>query len=412
MPAVAYVLSGMYGDPRDLGTTTSLLLVGQLFFAGLMVLTMDDLLSKGYGLGGGINLFIATNVCESIFWRCFSPTTFNLGKGTEFEGAVIALFHMLLTRPNKLKAVQEALFRQGLPNLTNLAATVLVFLVVIYIQGFKVELPIKYQNYRGQQARQEGACASPPVSPAPCAGHLPHQAVLHVQHPHHPPLRDGRQPVPLLSGERGGYTPRVSRGSACSHLLLTPPRARALQVLFKRYGGNIFVQLLGRWKDADSGMSVPVGGLAYYVSPPRNFTDVLADPFHAVFYIVFMLSACGLFAKLWIEISGQGPKDVARQLRDQKMLIRGTREAGMVNYLNHYIPTAAAFGGMCVGALSIFADLLGAIGSGTGERSSGRRSRRARTPPTAACVPSCARHPDGCVHHLRHVGEGGARVRG
>jgi protein transport protein SEC61 subunit alpha len=150
---VAYVLSGMYGDPRDLGTVTSLLLIGQLFFAGIMVITMDDLLSKGYGLGSGINLFIATNVCESIFWRCFSPTTFNLGKGTEFEGAVIALFHMLLTRPNKFKAIQEALFRQGLPNLTNLGATVLVFLVVIYIQGFKVELPLKYQNYRGQQVR-------------------------------------------------------------------------------------------------------------------------------------------------------------------------------------------------------------------------------------------------------------------
>jgi protein transport protein SEC61 subunit alpha len=31
-----------------------------------------------------------------------------------------------------------------------------------------------------------------------------------------------------------------------------------------------------------------------------------------------------------------------------------------------YIPTAAALGGVCIGALSIIADLLGAIGSGTG----------------------------------------------
>lgn len=158
---------------------------------------------------------------------------------------------------------------------------------------------------------------------------------------------------------------------------LSTPALPSPQVLFKRYGGNIFVQLLGRWKDVESGGSVPVGGLAYYVSPPRNFTDVLADPFHATFYIVFMLSACALFAKLWIEISGSGPKDVARQLRDQKVHIRGTREAGMVNYLNHYIPTAAAFGGMCVGALSIFADLLGAIGSGTG----GCRGGMAALPP-------------------------------
>lgn len=31
-----------------------------------------------------------------------------------------------------------------------------------------------------------------------------------------------------------------------------------------------------------------------------------------------------------------------------------------------YIPTAAAFGGLCIGGLSVMADLLGAIGSGTG----------------------------------------------
>ncbi len=34
--------------------------------------------------------------------------------------------------------------------------------------------------------------------------------------------------------------------------------------------------------------------------------------------------------------------------------------------LEKYIPTAAALGGLCIGLLSITADLMGAIGSGTG----------------------------------------------
>lgn len=34
--------------------------------------------------------------------------------------------------------------------------------------------------------------------------------------------------------------------------------------------------------------------------------------------------------------------------------------------VSRYIPTAAAFGGMCIGALTVVADFLGAIGSGTG----------------------------------------------
>jgi len=43
--------------------------------------------------------------------------------------------------------------------------------------------------------------------------------------------------------------------------------------------------------------------------------DVLANPFHALFYVVFMLSACALFSKTWIEVSGSSAKDVAKQLK-------------------------------------------------------------------------------------------------
>ena len=48
------------------------------------------------------------------------------------------------------------------------------------------------------------------------------------------------------------------------------------------------------------------------------------------------------------------------------MVMRGHRETSMIHELNRYIPTAAAFGGLCIGALSVSADFMGAIGSGTG----------------------------------------------
>lgn len=60
--AVAYVLSGMYGDVRDLGAGNAILIIVQLFFAGIIVICLDELLQKGYGLGSGISLFIATNI--------------------------------------------------------------------------------------------------------------------------------------------------------------------------------------------------------------------------------------------------------------------------------------------------------------------------------------------------------------
>ncbi|CAI0560692.1 unnamed protein product [Linum tenue] len=80
---------------------------------------------------------------ENIIWKAFSPTTINSGRGAEFEGAVIALFHLLITRTDKVRALREAFYRQNLPNVTNLLATVLIFLIVIYFQGFRVVLPVR-----------------------------------------------------------------------------------------------------------------------------------------------------------------------------------------------------------------------------------------------------------------------------
>jgi protein transport protein SEC61 subunit alpha len=112
---------------------------------------LDELLTKGYGLGSGISLFIATNICESIIWKAFSPNTVNTGRGPEFEGAIIALFHLLFTWNDKTRALKEAFYRERLPNIMNLLATVAVFALVIYLQGFRVEIPIKSSKMRGQR---------------------------------------------------------------------------------------------------------------------------------------------------------------------------------------------------------------------------------------------------------------------
>uniref|UniRef100_A0A7S2ARF1 Translocon Sec61/SecY plug domain-containing protein n=1 Tax=Pycnococcus provasolii TaxID=41880 RepID=A0A7S2ARF1_9CHLO len=319
--AVAYVVSGMYGDVRELGAGNAILIIVQLFFAGIIVICLDELLQKGYGLGSGISLFIATNICENIIWKAFSPTTINSGRGIEFEGAVIALFHLLITRSDKVRALKEAFYRSNLPNITNLAATVLVFLIVIYFQGFRVDLPVRSKRARGQQ---------------------------------------GSYPIKLF------YTsnmPIILQSALVSNLYFIS------QLLYKRYGGNFLVQLLGRWQEAEYGQSgqlVPVGGLVYYISPPSSLSDIAANPLHALFYLAFMLTACALFSKTWIEVSGSSARDVAKQLKEQQMFMQGHRESSLQKELNRYIPTAAAFGGMCIGALTVVADFMGAIGSGTG----------------------------------------------
>ena len=75
-----------------------------------------------------------------------------------------------------------------------------------------------------------------------------------------------------------------------------------------------------------SGRAAPIDGLAYYISPPRNFMDIQTDPFHALFYYVFVMCSCAFFSRLWIDISGQSAKDIMKQLMDQELMIEGWRE--------------------------------------------------------------------------------------
>jgi protein transport protein SEC61 subunit alpha len=243
----------------------------------------------------------------------------NIGRGVEFEGAIIAFFHLLLTRSDKIRALREALFRPDLPNLSNLFATGVVVAVVIYFQGFHVDLPVKSNRVRGAQ---------------------------------------GTYPIKLL------YTsniPIILQTALVSNLYFVS------QILFRRYPSNLLVNIMGRWVTfRDSSQMYPIGGLAYYISRPATMRAVIEDPIRALIYVAFVLSACGLFSKYWIEVSGSSAKDVARQLRDQQMTLKGHRDTSLVKELNRYIPTAAAFGGMSIGLLTVMADFMGAIGSGTG----------------------------------------------
>merc|ERR1712003_198839 len=221
-------------------------------------------------------------------------------------------------RSDKVLALKESFYRQSAPNLTNLFATVLVFFIVIYFQGFRVDLPVKYQKVRGQQ---------------------------------------GSYPIKLF------YTsniPIILQTALVSNLYFFS------QLLYRRFKSNMLVNLLGQWQETDYGQSIPVGGLAYYISPPTSVSDIWEDPIHALVYVAFVLLSCALFSKTWIEVSGSSSRDVAKQLRDQQMQFKGHRDESLLKVLDMYIPTAAAFGGMCIGMLTIVADFLGAIGSGTG----------------------------------------------
>jgi protein transport protein SEC61 subunit alpha len=232
--------------------------------------------------------------------------------------------------------LKEAFYRQNLPNIMNLLATLAVFGAVIYLQGFRVEIPVKSSRQRGMR---------------------------------------GSYPVRLF------YTsnmPIMLQSALSSNIFLIS------QALYSRFSDNLLVRLIGVWEPREgSAQLYATSGLAYYMcvlntnvcpprsadssrSPPLNFTEALLDPIKTAVFVAYMLVACAVFSKTWIEVSGSSPRDVAKQLKEQGLIMAGHREQSMYKELKRVIPTAAAFGGACIGALSVFSDLLGALGSGTG----------------------------------------------
>lgn len=139
------------------------------------------------------------------------------------------------------------------------------------------------------------------------------------------------------------------------------------QMLYNKLPENLLVKMLGVWEAREGSSQVlPASGLVYYMSPPLNLKDALVDPIHTAVFTTYMLVACAAFSKTWIEVSGSSPRDVAKQLKEQGLVMAGHRDESMYRELKRVIPTAAAFGGACIGALSITSDLMGALGSGTG----------------------------------------------
>ena len=73
--AFAYVWSGAYGNLEQVGLVNAALIILQLTASGFIVILLDEMLQKGYGMGSGVSLFIAVNICENIMWKSLSPIT-------------------------------------------------------------------------------------------------------------------------------------------------------------------------------------------------------------------------------------------------------------------------------------------------------------------------------------------------
>src|SRR3989338_4067824 len=149
--SIVYVmLGGLAPDPALVGNPAyfsfQLILIAQLVVGGFLVLLMDEVVSK-WGFGSGVSLFIAAGVASEIFIRAFSPLNslgeFASGSGQPPVGAILVFFTSLLSG-----APKEAIIA-----IVGVISTIIVFVISVYAQAMKVEIPLSFGRVSGYGVR-------------------------------------------------------------------------------------------------------------------------------------------------------------------------------------------------------------------------------------------------------------------
>jgi preprotein translocase SecY subunit len=311
--ASAYIISGMYGA---IAGPTTIIIFLQLIGAGLIVMLLDELIQKGWGLGSGISLFIMAGVASNILWQTFSP-----GTGL-FVGSLGATLSGVQTTAQWIIGTQSGAYG----SLLGFFATIGAFLVSIYLEGVRIEIPMTYAGYKGFRSRYPIKLLYVSNLPVIFASALFANVFFFTQ---------------LIWSTQGRPAP----------------------------GTNILFQIIGDYsQNATTGNVRPVGGLAYFVTSPQNLQGVAASPLRAAGYLGILVAFCAVFSLIWLEVGGLGPSKVAKQLMDSGMQIPGYRRSGrpIELILKRYIPVVTILGGVIVGLIAGISDFLGAFGSGTG----------------------------------------------
>lgn len=335
--SLAYLIGGAFGP--DLGAGEMIIIFLQLLFAGILIILLDEMLQKGWGLGSGVSLFIAAGVAGQIFWNAFSHLPMG-GDDTDGlpRGAIITFFTAIFDGDDTTHVLDTFIRPGNAPGMLGLITTIGVFFMVAYFESMRVEIPLQYAGYRGFKGKYP-------------------MKLLYVSN------------IPVI----------LAQALYANVLFFAQLIAGPASSLRARYGDSFWLNLIGTFEQQGSGQGAylkPTGGLVYWLTPPQGLGAILqgyyANPLvgilHPLIYFVIFMGMCIFFGRIWVEVSGLAPRDIAGQIIDSGMQVPGFRRSDKIieRILKRYIPTLTILCGIIVGALSFTADLLGALSSGTG----------------------------------------------
>lgn len=283
----------------------------QICIGGLLVVMMDEVVTK-WGIGSGVGLFIIAGISQALVngFINWVPVT---------DQYPVGFFPRLIQI-----AIDGGNFVQYFgTDLLAFVTTIAIFLIIVYVESTRIEIPLAHAQVRGARARF---------------------------------------PVKLIY-------------ASVLPMILVMVLLANIQML-GMFLSNIGVTILGTFEG-----STPLNGLMYYLAPingPSDWMWWLSDLGHGPGEVLLrlginmtiMVVGGAVFALFWIKTAGLDSKDVARQIQMSGMSIPGYRRNPQVleKYLDRYIPRVTIIGGVFIGILSVVANLFGVVGavSGTG----------------------------------------------
>ena len=300
--AIVYVIMG--GTPALPGFQLAVII--QLMVGGLLILFMDEICHK-WGFGSGVSLFIAAGVG----WRLFTGLFGFLGPANQIQaiGAFPALFASFFG------SVPDVI--GGLKAAATVISTAIIFLIIVWTQSLKIEIPLSYDRLRG----------------------------YNVKWP--------------LAFFYASNIPVILTGAFIANLQL-------IGGLFQNWLGH--ATWLGEFQSG-----VAVSGAAFWLGSTDILGATIAGSFrwiylwqslsHVLVFIVFS----ALFSIFWVKTSGMDASSQARNIIKSGLQIPGFRkdERILEAILSRYIMPLTLMGGIAVGLLASVSDVLGTITGGT-----------------------------------------------
>lgn len=305
------------------------LLIIQLIIGGLAIYYMDDLVGK-WGFGSGISLFIGAGASWQLVTSAFQFVT--------TQGTNCLLDFGQTACPGKVFVVIQAIMNKYPTELISalgaIIVTGIIFMMVVWVQSLKVEVPLSYGRLRGYSVKWPLAFFYSSNIPVILTAAL----LVSFQ---------------VFAGIlENAAAPCLVEGAVCTGV-----------AKFASYFG-----WMGHFINGQA-----ISGLAFWTGSTNLLELIIRGGFlakyllqgltHTLIYVILST----LFAVFWVKTSGMDAKTQAHKISASGLQVAGFRQDERVleSILERYIMPLTVMGGIAIGLLASITNLMGALISGT-----------------------------------------------